>query len=189
MIRHLRILTLVAALTVMLGGDVRGQQQTASAGAAAMAPQPQLTQLKVQVVLSKYQGEKRLSSLPYTLAVIANDKSRAEIANVVQVLIPFVSVEGKIVGPVYKDVGTKMFCAATRLDDGRFRLEIIVEDSSVYADDQPGEKPSRASPWLRSFRSEQTLLLKDGQTTQYTTGTDKISGEVVKVDVTLAVVK
>jgi hypothetical protein len=44
-------------------------------------------------------------------------------------------------------------------------------------------------PWLQSFRSSQTLILKDCQTTQYTTATDKVSGEVVKIDVTLTVVK
>jgi hypothetical protein len=34
-----------------------------------------------------------------------------------------------------------------------------------------------------------TLLLKDGQSAQLTSAADKISGEVLKVDVTLTVVK
>ena len=33
------------------------------------------------------------------------------------------------------------------------------------------------------------MMLKDGQTAQFTTVTDKVSGEIVKVDVTLTVVK
>jgi hypothetical protein len=32
-------------------------------------------------------------------------------------------------------------------------------------------------------------MLKDGQTAQFTTATDKVSGDVIKVDVTLTVVK
>ena len=32
-------------------------------------------------------------------------------------------------------------------------------------------------------------MLKDGQTTQYTTATDKVTGEVTKVEVTLTLVK
>ena len=33
------------------------------------------------------------------------------------------------------------------------------------------------------------MVLKDGETGQFTTATDKVSGETVKVDVTLTVVK
>ena len=33
------------------------------------------------------------------------------------------------------------------------------------------------------------MLIKDGQTLQFSSATDKLSGDVVKVDVTLTVVK
>ena len=46
-----------------------------------------------------------------------------------------------------------------------------------------------ALPSFQSFSSAMHLIMKDGQTTQYTTATDKISGEVVKVDVTLNVIR
>jgi hypothetical protein len=44
-------------------------------------------------------------------------------------------------------------------------------------------------PTFRSFRSSNVVVLKDGQSTEFAAATDKISGEVVKVDVTLTVVK
>jgi hypothetical protein len=49
---------------------------------------------------------------------------------------------------------------------------------------------AKGIPQFRSFRlSGQTAVLRDGQTTQLTTATEKASGEIAKVDVTLNVVK
>lgn len=63
----------------------------------------------------------------------------------------------------------------------------------MYSQGQPspqGEPPTlKDIPTFRTFTSSQTLILKDGQTTQFTTATDRVSGEVTKVDVTLTVVK
>jgi uncharacterized protein YgiM (DUF1202 family) len=44
-------------------------------------------------------------------------------------------------------------------------------------------------PVLRSYQSTNTLFLKDGQTTQFTAASDRISGEVVRVEVKATVVK
>jgi hypothetical protein len=84
---------------------------------------------------------------------------------------------------VYKDVGTSIDCTATKLDDGRFRLDISLEDSSLTADGQGAGVPfAKGIPQFRSFRMA-------GQTAQLTTATEKASGEITKVDVTLNVVK
>ena len=159
-----------------------------------------LVPLKVQVVISRYQGEKKISSLPYTLSV-NNDRtqSRLRMGSKVAVLTlprPPAAAEDKNipVGPFsYQDVGTNIDCYALSTDDGRFRLEITIQDTSVYSDGQSntqGEPPRlKDIPTFRTFTSSQTLILKDGQTTQFTTATDRVSGEVTKVDVTLTVVK
>ena len=44
-------------------------------------------------------------------------------------------------------------------------------------------------PSFRNFNSSFTALLRDGQTMQYTSATDPVSGEVMKIDVTVAVMK
>lgn len=194
MIKHAKILAFVSAFAVASGVLARAQQPTAPpaanpSAAAQPATQAPLTPLKVQVVISKYQGEKKVSSLPYTLAVNANETGKqAELSSVIQVLIPMVTVNEKTTGPVYKDVGTTIRSAATTMDGGRFKLELAVEDASVYPESKIPADGARG-PWLQSFRSSQTLILKDGQTTQYTTATDKVSGEVMKIDVTLTVVR
>ena len=168
-------------------------------GVAAGAQEPSrvVTPLRIQIVLSKYQGEKKVSSLPYTITVNAADprsaNNRASLRMGAQVpIVTMARPGGNADAPLtptvqYRDVGTSIDCTANAIDDGRFKLDLGIEDSSVDA----GQSPSSTSshPAFRSFRSNNTLLLKDGQTTQFTTATDKVSGEVVKVDVTLTVVK
>lgn len=166
-------------------------------GAAAAHAQGQpLTALRVQVVISKYQGDKKISSLPYTLSVNANDSNRSASLRM-GAQVPIVSTaagaaDGKPVTSVqYKDVGTSIDCSVNSIDESRFRLNITIEDSSVYTDDRSAQgAPIRSDhPAFRSFRSIDMLILKDGQSAQYTSGTDKVSGEVVKIDVTLTVLK
>jgi Flp pilus assembly secretin CpaC len=165
--------------------------------AGAQEPSKVVTALRIQVVVSKYQGEKKVSSLPYTLTVNAADartaNNRASLRMGAQLpIVTMARAGGNADAPLtptvqYRDVGTSIDCTASARDDGQFKLDLNIEDSSVDA----GQSPSSTSshPAFRSFRSSNTLLLKDGQSTQFTTATDKVSGEVVKVDVTLTVVK
>jgi hypothetical protein len=44
-------------------------------------------------------------------------------------------------------------------------------------------------PSVRKFQSTFNLLLKDGQTATHTAATDPVSGEVLRIDVTLTVLK
>ena len=44
-------------------------------------------------------------------------------------------------------------------------------------------------PVIRTFRASNNLVLRDGQTRQFSAAADRITGEVVKVDVTLKVAK
>jgi Flp pilus assembly secretin CpaC len=87
----------------------------------------------------------------------------------------------------YRDVGTSIDCIATSLDDGRFKLQLIVEDSSVETG--PGSGSNTTHPAFRSFRTSDTVLLRDGQSAEYSTATDRVSGDVWKVNVALNVVK
>ena len=98
---------------------------------------------------------------------------------------------------VYRDVGSNLDCSAETQADGRFKLNCSFEQSSLYSTD--GEQRAKGSavgdvslenvPLVRSFRSDATMLLRDGQSAQYVSATDPVSGEVLKVDVTLSVVK
>jgi hypothetical protein len=175
----------------------------AAAPALAQEPRPapaardQSPAVKVLVVLSRYQGDRKISSLPYTMIVnteeIRNHSGRTTLRLGAQVPITTLQRQGSDANApmlptvVYKDVGTDIDCAVTLQDDGRFKVQLTVEDSSVEGGGQG--KPTPANPPLHAFRVSNMLLLRDGQSAEYTTATDQASGDVWKVDVTLAVVK
>jgi hypothetical protein len=156
-----------------------GPQATAP---AAKVEKP-IIPLKVQVTLSRYDGEKKTSSLPFTLWVNANDSSTTSLNVGLQVPVP-----SEVVIPQqnvqYRNVGTNMTCSATSFDDGRFKVSLTISDSSI--------SPSKDKNGLASFQSLQTqnyLMLRDGQTAQFLAATDKVTGEVTKVEVTISVLK
>jgi hypothetical protein len=168
----------------------------AFSAAAQPAPPPSAAQqsLKVQVVLSRYQGEKKISSLPYTLTVTTNapTTSLRMGAEVPVATTVFQGVEGK--APVssynYRSIGTSIDCSAVALDGGRYSVRLLIEDSSIYPDDSAtGADKIGTHPKFRSFKSDESVVLTDGQSAQYTTATDKVTSEVVKVDVTMSVLR
>ena len=71
-----------------------------------------------------------------------------------------------------------------------FELRISVSDTSVYANIQDNATPTVGNmPVFRSFQSTNTLVLRDGQRREFTAATDRVSGEVIRIGVTLRVVK
>lgn len=194
MTKSLFVLALAAALA---STAVRAQDKPTAPAAAKPAPTPTVP-LKVQIVISRYQGEKKISSMPYTLSVNAgaNGTNRASIRMGAQVPVMMMAapvVDGQKMpagGPIqYKDIGTNIDCDAQAIEDGRFRIQVNVDDSSVYPDDQKRDPATSGSPSFRSFRATDSMMLRDGATSQFTAAVDKVSGETVKIDVTLTVVK
>ena len=194
MTKHLQTIALVFAFALASSVIVRSQEKPAPA-----APKPApvaVTPLKVSVVVSRFQGEKKLSSLPYTLSVNAGSRATLRMGAKVPVMMMMTANMPKDLpqgGPVqYQDVGTSIDCSVSAVqDDGRFRVEITIEDSSVYGEgpNPTDNKPPPGNPSFRSFKASDSMVLRDGQTAQFTTATDKVSGEIVKVDVTLNIVK
>ena len=203
MTRTMQVLAFVTVL-VFSGLNAAAQTQAAApqtAASPAVQAKPRVP-LRVQVVISRYQGDKRISSVPYTLSVNANallnggKPSSLRMGARIPVQNPgFVRPDGKPPeGPIsfnYQPVGTNIDCYANATDDGRFELNISIEEESVYLDDQTSSATSRAGglPVFRNFRSSNELILRDGQSAQFTAATDRITGELVRVDVTLTVVK
>jgi len=160
-----------------------------------------LVPLSIEVTVTRYQGDKKISNSPYSLAVNANKLGKAGTSQLrmgARVPVPSIAAPkgnpagpaGPMPGPVnYQDIGTNIDCTATVLDDG-FQLRISVEDTSVYTNIQDSATPTVGDmPVFRSFQSTNTLVLKDGQSREFTVATDRVSGEVVRVSVTLRVVK
>jgi Bacterial type II and III secretion system protein len=178
-----------------IGLLLAGAAATAHAQDKSDAPAARPTvPLKLQVVISRYQGEKKISSMPYMLSVNAGRLANLRMGTRVPVTATSytpVATGGAGVNPLtsfqYLDVGTNIDCNTSAVENGRFRVDLTIEDSSLFPDDQLRSGTDR--PSLRSFRATNSMLLGDGQTAQFTTATDKASGEVTKVDVTLTVLK
>jgi hypothetical protein len=175
---------------------------------AVVAPSrevPPLIPLSVQVVVSRYQGEKKVSSLPYTLAVNANASRQGTAGSTVSSLrmgveiplatSPLPPPDGKSLAAAgliqYRPFGTNIDAWANSIGTNRFQVNVSIEDSSIYTTEQAASASPKASdmPVFRSYRYKNELVLRDGQSAQFTAATDRVTGEVIKVDVTLSVLK
>jgi hypothetical protein len=197
----------VAAMMTIGAGIVSAQDPqapvTARPGAVRMSPIP----LEVQVVIAKYLGEKRIGSLPYILAVNAattgnwNNAERAQMTIGSDVPVPTTiqqpEVDGKPMPTAlrsfsYKNVGTTILAqalAAPGPDDGVFELDLSIDESSVGNSTGAQGPAVGEMPVFKSFKTRNRLVLRNAQTRTFTVATDRVSGETIRIDVTLTVVK
>src|SRR3954471_3275583 len=151
MIRMSALALVLGATATLNAQDTPAPAPAPASAQAAPRPVPTPVPLKIQLVLARYQGDKKLSSVPYTLSVTANEGSgSARVRMGVQ--MPIVStVFGGGAASIpqssynYKDLGTNIDCSAASAPDGHFKVLLTVADSSVYFQDQNAAKPS-ASP-------------------------------------------
>jgi hypothetical protein len=143
------------------------------------------TPLKVQVVWTDYDGDKKVKNLPYIFSVNAGSNNAYQFAKLrVGSKVPAHTGKGDEIQ--YIDVGTNIDCRALQADAGSFRLELVVERSWVEGEVAIGEIKE---PIIRQFKTEMGVELRDGQSTESTVATDPISGRVSKIEITLSVLK
>ncbi len=157
--------------------------------------------LKVQLTLMRFMGEKKLSSVPYMLGVLTNAQKTSLRMGVQVPVVTTVFGAKSEGGPAtipqssytYRDVGTNIDCAAQDVGNGLFNLAITVEDSTIHLDRSPESSDEKKIPGnipsFRSFRASFAILLRDGQSMQYASATDPLSGEVMRIDVALSLAK
>lgn len=185
-----RLVTFIAAMVLIA---------SAAASPVALAQEsPKLVPLKIQLVVSRQSVDKKvIGSLPYTIWVTANDKKTTSVRMGVQVPVVVTTFgaakDGATSVPstsyTYRDVGTNIDCQATGQADGSFKLDIRLNDSSVSFDPKESTQTLKGVPAFRHFTSDFSILVKDGQTAQYASAADPVSGETLKVDVTVNVLK
>ncbi len=189
-----------------------GMPQAASAAqdAAKPAALPAIP-VRVDISFTRFQGEKKVSSLPFSLLASAADwregTNPVSIRMGVDVPVgtstttenqttPAGSGATRSTGTTrtnvqYRSVGTDIDCRVNRLDENRYSVRVSVSDSSIYSPDgDAGKGVKNLDPAaFRTFSTANTVVMRDGQTVLFGVGTDKISGETLKVEVTLHVVK
>ncbi len=196
-VRLNRFAILAVAAVLMLDVLPRvAAAQTMSPNAKYVAD-PGLT-LKVTVTISRWEGEKKVGSSPYVLMVVPSWGDRAEkgidgestslqMGGEYPLPTPMIQPgDGKpTTGISYKTLGTNIRIAARPADEGKYNLVVSVNDSQV----DKAKTPAQPAPSFQTFRAENRLTMRDGQTIQYTVATDAVTGQIVKLDVTMNILK
>ncbi len=136
-----------------------------------------------------------LVNAPYSF-LIAADSKKAVVKMGVEVPVAvteFPENEG-IVSFQYRNVGTNIICFAEDRGEGLYQLHLMVETSSIYGAPvlQTGRAPTELAggkPIFNSFSVNLDPLLRDGQSVEAVASTDPVTGDVVKIDVSLNVKK
>lgn len=144
--------------------------------------------VKVMIVFTEFDGEKKISSMPYSFVSYADEKDRPGTSIRDGVRIP-IEIDNKDYKTTYLDVGSNIDCRVVVDDDGRFRLNLILEHSALYPNrSSEGERlvsQPNGQPLIRAFRTNQNFILKDGQTVESVLSTDPFSGHNLHVSITI----
>lgn len=157
--------------------------------APPQAPSSGTTAFRIDLVLTRSQGEKRISSLPYSF-VTTNTGGFSQFRVGSQVPVPGSTTPGTF---SYRNIGMNLDVREiTPLPDGRYRLTLNLDDSSVLEASTPAERQAVANapgPIIRSNSFAAGLIMRDGQAQQFSLTTDKISGETMRAELTLTVLR
>ncbi len=192
-----RFLTMLLATVVLVVPRSWAQDKEKSADAPKPAESEKtITPLRIQVVFTEFDGDKKIGSLPYTFLVNADDRGAPA---AVRMGLHVTTETSSKTGATHTEnwpLNTNLDGRAEKTNDGRFLLRLSVEKNSIYlagANQKPaslgGNEVSSTEPVVQEFRTQVNLLIRDGQTIQSTVATDPVTGHVLKVDVTLNVIK
>jgi hypothetical protein len=152
------------------------------------------TPIKVQIVFTEFDGDKKISSMPYTFTVVTDERmgSRYSTSLRTGIRVP-IETDGKDQKTTYLDIGSNIDCGIETEEDGRFRLLLIFDRSALYPNkSSEGERlvaEPNGLPLVRQFRTSENLILKDGQTSENLLSTDPLNGHTLRVSVTINVQK
>ena len=133
---------------------------------------------RVQFQETRQRGEATTATRPYVLTLHADGKP-AKVFVGAQVILT-------TPGPgaptsLFKNAGAQAEVAVETLPDGRYRLNAKFEETSVL----PGGVPPGDNPILQIVRGESRLHLREGETVPFASAVDAVTGEVVRVDLTV----
>ena len=152
------------------------------------------TPVRVQIVFAEYDGDKKVSSMPYAFTVITDEKVGGNYSTSLRtgIRVP-IELENKDQKTTYLDIGSNIDCGIRTEEDGRFHLYLIFDRSALYPNKSTEGERLVASPGgqpvIRQFRTSENLILKDGQTSENLVSTDPLNGHTLRVSVTINVQK
>ena len=174
------------------------------------AAQPQVP-TRVDVTLTRLLGDKVVSAAPFVLMATAVDSTRGG-SPLVEIRmgldVPIGTSTSNVtrtsgaqsntssatatsrVATEYKDVGTRISARVQRQDETQFSVYVTVQDSTAPGVTGGGVVGRVTDATVfKSFSTSNPLLMKDGQTQLFGVATDKVTGETLKIEVKLTVLK
>ncbi len=133
-------------------------------------------QVRVQFILSRRQGDRKIASRPYAVVLQADQETTGTIFSGSQLPVETTPTPGTPT-IVLQDVGAGARVTVHRLPDGRYRLDIRFSDGALSA--------IKGSPRVQTFQADSRLYVRLGETVPLASAVDSQSGDVVEVDVTL----
>ena len=145
-------------------------------------------QVKMQVTVAEYEKDKKTESLPYTLIIDANHFGKLRVGS----RVPIATGQNQF---QYVDVGTNIDCTVLPAQDGKFQVRLQFERSFVEGTTVIGVEKSEGSekasrqPIIHQDKFDDTFAMHDGQTLDASVAADPVSGKLVKLEVTLTILK
>lgn len=182
--RHWIIVATLAFLTLGVSGPAAAQGPVVPTPASPDLDKVlSLTPLRIDVVLQRYSAANEpLGRLPFALYGRADDRA-ATLRLGVQV--PVNTGNNSI---SYQSVGTNIDAVISMTRDGRYRAVITVRDTSLLPADSK-QPMIGGNVSIREFSTESLLVLRDGQSMEFSVGTDRTNGETIKAEVTVTALK
>jgi hypothetical protein len=188
------------AFLMFLPWAVRAQEKPAAESPAIQALESAIP-IKLQVLLTEYDGTKKIASLPYTMFLTAPPENKpprgiVQLRDGVRVPVLTRSKTGED-SVQYIDVGTNIDARDVHIEGDLYSVDLTIERSSlvVRMDNNqakewaPGDPSPGSQPLIRDFRNSCTMQLREGHVTETTVASDPMSGHLLKVEVSLTAVK
>lgn len=194
----MKVTPILAVLAMLLCGAVGRTQEKANPSEKTKPSIP----VKLTVVLTENDGDKKVASLPYTILVNADTGGPGgpgvhvpySSFTRIGVRVP-VAGAGKEGQSTFVDVGSNIDCGVQTEEDGRFTVRLNFERSSLYFQGKGEEKGTiktaeTGQPYIPTIRAQSLLVtVKDGQSLEVLTATDPLNGHVFRLNLTLNVQK
>jgi|GraSoi_2013_40cm_1033754.scaffolds.fasta_scaffold23525_2 hypothetical protein len=180
------------ALFVLFLTCTVGRAQEKSSATEKAKP---ITPVRLQVVLTEFDGEKKVATLPYAFLIYSEQVGHTGYSTFtrvgVRVPVPGVGKDGQA---QFADVGSNIDCGVQTEEDGRFTVHLSFERSSLYFQGRGEEKgviktAEAGQPYIPTIRTQTWVVLKDGQTLEALMAADPLNGHVFRINVTLNVQK
>ena len=192
LVQQPRLMLLSVMALFMMGGGI------AAVRAQGAQNTPSAIELKIDLVISRTQGDKKISSLPFTLFAASTERGAAASVRM-GVDVPVGATTSTREGsppttttrPEYRHVGTQIDCTVNRLSDGRYSLAVRINDSAIFspASTTGGQALKLDPAAFKSFSINNTRVIVLGRQEEFGRAADPITGEVVRVDVVVTVAK